>query len=232
MKTTLQEGKPLPQPIVDGITGSFTHLSHSCNSGMKPEEQALFVSLAFDALIETTYLCYQIVVIFIDSEISAVCDDPLLETKFCINMSYSEFKKEHARFKAAGNEAKRLTEMKSDASCKAAIRAYEEAIAIGESLLGKIDWIKIEDSRQESERDAMLAAAQEESSSTKNRMIDQLTNQLSLHPKRSFAVVVVLFIVSGLFNAILKNFWDKILLPQALQYLNDNGINLTSIIHH
>lgn len=167
MKITLQEGKPLPQPIVEGITGSFTHLSHSCNSCMKPEEQALFVSLAFDALIETTYLCYQIVVIFIDSEISAVCDDPLLETKFCINMDYSDFKKEHARFKAAGNEAKRLTEMKSDASCKAAIRAYEEAIAIGEGLLGKIDWIKIEDSRQECERNAVLAAAQEESSSTK-----------------------------------------------------------------
>lgn len=232
MKITLQEGKPLPQPIVDGVTGSFTHLSHSCNLGLKPEEQALFVSLAFDALIETTYLCYQIVVIFIDSEISAVCDDPLLETKFCINMNYSDFKKEHARFKAAGNEAKRLTEMKSDASCKAAIRAYEEAIAIGESLLGKIDWIKIEDSRQESERASMLAAAQEESSSTKNRMIDQLTNQLSLHPKRSFAAVVVLFIVSGFFNAILKNFWDQILFPRVWQYLSDNGINMTSIIHH
>jgi hypothetical protein len=96
-------------------------------------------------------------------------------------MNYSDFKKEHARFKAAGNEAKKLTEMKLDSSCKAAIRAYEEAITIGESLLGKIDWIKIEDSRQESERASMLSAAQEESSSTKNRMIDQLTNQLSLH---------------------------------------------------
>jgi len=51
--------------------------------------------------------------------------------------------KEYARFNAAGNEAKKLAEMKSDASCKAAIRAYEDVIAIGESLIDKIDWINI-----------------------------------------------------------------------------------------
>ncbi len=129
MKDTLRDGKPLPQPIADGITDSFTHLSHSYDSGFEQEDQAR-ISLALDALIETTYLCYQIVVISIGSEISAVCDDPR-KARFCINMNYSDFKKEYARFKAAGNEAKKLAEMKSDASCKAAIKAYEDAIAIG-----------------------------------------------------------------------------------------------------
>jgi hypothetical protein len=229
MKITLLEGNPLPQPIVDGITGSFTHLSHSCGSGLDPEDQARYISLALDALIETTYLCYEIVVISIGSEISTVCDDPR-KARFCINMSYSDFKEEHARFKAAGNEAKKSAEMKSDVSCKAAIRAYEEAITIGESLLGKIDWVKIEDYNQESEQAATLAVIQEESSLNRSKMIELLTNQLSLHPKRSFAAIVLVFIASGFFNAILKNFYDQILFPHAWQYLNDNGINLTAII--
>jgi hypothetical protein len=230
MKDTLRDGKPLPQPIADGITDSFTHLSHSYDSDFELEDKAR-ISLALDALVETTYLCYQIVVISIGSEISAVCDDPR-KARFCINMNYSDFKKEYARFKAAGNEAKKLAEMKSDASCKAAIKAYEEAIAIGEGLLDKIDWIKIEDSNLESEQASALSTVREENSSTKDKMIELLNEQLSLHPRRSLLAVVVIFIASGFINSFLKNIYDQILIPYILTYLNDNGINLTSIIHH
>jgi len=229
MKNTLQEDDPLPQSIVDGITDSFTHLSHSYDSGFEQEDQAR-ISLALDALIETTYLCYQIVVISIGSEISTVCDDPR-KARFCINMNYSDFKREYARFKAAGNEAKKLAEMKSDASCKAAIKAYEDAIAIGESLLDKIDWIKIEDSNLESEQASELSAVREENSSTKDKMIELLNKQLSLHPRRSFAAVVIIFIASGFINSFLKNIYDQMLVPYVLQYLNDNGIALASIVH-
>ena len=222
MKDTLRDGKPLPQPIADGITDSFTHLSHSYDSGFEQEDQAR-ISLALDALIETTYLCYQIVVISIGSEISAVCDDPR-KARFCINMNNSDFKKEYARFKAAGNEAKKLAEMKSDASCKAAIKAYEDAIAIGESLLDKIDWIKIEDSNLESEQALALSAVREVNSSTKDKMIELLNRQLSLHPRRSFAAVVIIFIASGFINAFLKNIYDQMLGPYVLQYLKDIGM--------
>jgi hypothetical protein len=221
MKDTLRDGKPLPQPIADGITDSFTHLSHSYDSGSELEEQAR-ISLALDALIETTYLCYQIVVISIGSEISAVCDDPR-KAKSCINMNYSDFKREYARFKAAGNEAKKLAEMKSDASCKAAIKAYEEAIAIGEGLLDKIDWIKIEDSNLESEQAFALSTVRIENSSTKDKMIELLNKQLSLHPRRSFAAVVIIFIASGFINAFLKNIYDQMLGPYVLQFLKDFG---------
>lgn len=231
MKITLQEGNSLPQPIVDGITGSFTHLSHSYESGLRPEDQARHVSLAFDALIETTYLCYEIIVISIGSEISAVCDDPR-KAKFGINIDYSDFKREHARFKTIVNDAKKSAEMKSGESCKAAIKAYDEAILIGEGLLGKIDWIKIEDLHQESVHAETIASAQEEISLTKNKVIELLANQLSLHPKRSLAAVVVIFVASGLFNTILKNYYDQILFPYAWQYLKENGINLTAIFHH
>jgi hypothetical protein len=221
MKDTLRDGKPLPQPIADGITDSFTHLSHSYDSGSELEEQAR-ISLALDALIETTYLCYQIVVISIGSEISAVCDDPR-KAKLCINMNYSDFKREYARFKAAGNEAKKLAEMKSDASCKAAIKAYEEAIAIGEGLLEKIDWIKIEDPNLESEQAFALSTVRIENSSTKGKMIELLNRQLSLHPRRSFAAVVIIFIASGFINAFLKNIYDQKLGPYVLQFLKDIG---------
>jgi hypothetical protein len=230
MKINLQEGNSLPQPIVDGITGSFTHLSHSYNSGMRSEEQAHHISLALDALIEATYLCYEIIVISIGSEISAVCDDPR-KAKFGININYNDFKNDHSRFKTIVNDAKKSAEMKSGESCKAAIKAYEEAILIGEGLLGKIDWIKIEDLHQEREQAAMNAAAQEEISQTKNKVIEQLTNQLSLHRKRSLAIVVLIFIASGFFNIFLKNFYDQILFPHTWQYLKDNGINLTAIFH-
>jgi hypothetical protein len=230
MKTTLQEGNSLPQAIVDGITSSFTHLSHSYDSGLQPEDQVRHVSLALDALIEATYLCYEIIVISIGLEIATVCDDPR-KAKFCININYSDFKREHAQFKTIVNDAEKSTEMKSGESCKAAIKAYEEAIVIGESLLGKIDWDKIEDYEQEGKHAATIAAIQEESSSTKNKMIELLTNQLSLHPKRSLAAIVVIFIASGFFNEILKNFYDQILFPYAWQHLRDNGINLAAFFH-
>jgi hypothetical protein len=230
MKDTLRDGKPLPQPIADGIVDSFTHLSLFYDSGSELEDQAR-ISLALDALIETTYLCYQIVVISIGSEISAVCEDQR-KARFCINMNYSDFKKEYARFKTAGNEAKKLAEMKSDTSCKAAIKAYEEAIAIGENLLNKIDWIKIEDSNLENEHASVLSAVQDESSLTKDKMIEMLNNQLLLHPKRSFAAVLVLFIASGFINSFLRDIYDQMLVPYILQYLKDNGINLTSVVHH
>ena len=35
--------------------------------------------------------------------------------------------------------------MKSKDACKAAIKAYNDAIAIGDSLLDKVDWVKVED---------------------------------------------------------------------------------------
>lgn len=108
-------------------------------------------------------------------------------------MNYSDFKREYAGFKAAGNEAKKLAEMKSDASCKAAINAYEDAIAIGEGLLDKIDWIKIEESNLESEQAIALSTVREENLSTKDKMIELLDRQLSLHPRRSFAAVVIIF---------------------------------------
>jgi hypothetical protein len=222
MKDTLRDGKPLPQPIADGITDSFTHLYHSYDSGSEQEDQAR-ISLALDALIETTYLCYQIAVISIGSEISSVCDDPR-KARLCINMNYSDFQKEYAGFKGAGNEAKKLAEMKSDASCKAAIRAYEETIAIGESLLDKIDWIRMKDSNQEYERASALSSTGEENSSTKDKMIGLLNRQLSQHPKRSFAAVVIIFIASGFINSFLKNIYDKTLGPHVLQYLKDIGI--------
>ena len=229
MKVTLQEGNPLPQPIVDGITDSFTHLSHSFDSDQKLEDQGR-VSLALDALIETTYLCYEIVVISIGSELSAVCEDSR-KAKFCINMNFNEFKKEYAQFKATGNEAKKFADMKSDASCKAAINAYEETIALGELLLNRIDWAKVEDFERESEDAAALSAAREETSLIKDNMIDQLTNQLTQHPKRSIAVAVVIFIASGFFNAFLKDLCDQIVFPYAWQQLEENGINLTSMVH-
>jgi hypothetical protein len=47
--------------------------------------------------------------ISIGSEISAVCDDPR-KARFCINMNYSDFNKERARFKAAGNVNKKSAE--------------------------------------------------------------------------------------------------------------------------
>jgi hypothetical protein len=50
-----QDRKLLPQPIADGITDSFTHLSHSYDSGFEQEDQAP-ISLALDALVETTCL--------------------------------------------------------------------------------------------------------------------------------------------------------------------------------
>jgi len=230
MKTTLQEGNSLPQPIVDGITSSFTHLSHSYESGLPPEDQARHISLAMDALIETTYLCYEIIVISIGSEISAVCDDPRT-AKFGININYSDFKREHARFKTVVNDAKKSAEMKSGKTCKAAIKAYDDAIIIGESLLGKIDWVKVEDLRQESEQAATLANIQEANLSAKDRMIEALTNQLSLHPKRSLAAIVVIFVVYGFANTILKDFFDKILFPHFWSYLNNSGLNLTAIFH-
>ncbi|MFA6373014.1 MAG: hypothetical protein WCW68_10340 [Methanothrix sp.] len=123
----------------------------------------------------------------------------------------------------AGNEAKKLAEMKSDASCKAAIKAYEEAIAIGEGLLDKIDWIKIEDSNLESEQASAFSTVREENSSTKDKMIELLNRQLSLHPRRSFAAVVIIFIASGFINAFLKNIYDQMLGPYVLQFLKDIG---------
>lgn len=228
MKDTLREGKPLPQPIADGITDSFTHLSHSYDMGPEQLDQDR-ISLALDALIETTYLCYQIVVISVGSEISAVCEDSR-KARFCVNMNYTDFKREYARFKDAGNKAKRLSEMKSEASCKAAIGAYEEAVAIGESLLDKIDWIKIEDSNLEREQAKKLSAVQEESKSNKDKLIELLDRQVSIHPKRSLAAVVVIFIASGFVNAFLKDIYDQMLVPYILQSLRENGINLTAII--
>lgn len=231
MKDILQEGERLPPQIEEGITDSFTYLSHCCDSDSKPEDQAISFSLAFDALINATCSCYAMVFILIDSEISAILEDPLLETKYCINMNYSDFKKEHARFKTAGHEAKKLLKVKSNTSSKAAITAYEEAIEIGDKLLDNFDSIKIEDCRKEKKRAEKLAVAQRELLSTKNKMIDQLMKQISNHPKRSIAAIVVLFIVSGILNAIIKNFWDQILFPHALRYLSDNLVILT-IFHH
>ncbi|MDD4447283.1 MAG: hypothetical protein PHN61_06360 [Methanothrix sp.] len=113
--------------------------------------------------------------------------------------------------------------MKSDASCKAAIKAYEEAIAIGEGLLDKIDWIKIEDSNLESEQASALSNVREENTSTKDKMIELLNRQLSLHPRRSFAAVVIIFIASGFINAFLKNIYDQLLGPYVLQFLKNIG---------
>lgn len=228
MKFTLRDGKPLPQPIADGITDSFTHLSHSYDTGSELLDQAS-ISLALDALIETTYLCYQIVVISIGSEISAVCEDPR-KARFCVNMNYNDFKREYAKFKTTGNEAKRLSEMKSEASCKEALGVNEDAIAIGESLLDKIDWIKIEDTNLEREQAETLSAVQEESKSNKNKIIELLDSQVSLHPKRSFAVIAAIFIASGFVNAFLKDIYDQMLAPYILQSLQENGINLTALI--
>lgn len=221
MKDTLSDGKPLPQPIADGITDSFTHLAHSYDISSEPEKQAS-ISLALDALIETTYLCYQIVVISIGSEISAVSDDPR-KTRFCVNMNYGDFKREYAGFKGAGNEAKRLSEMKSDASCEAAIKAYEEAIAIGEGLLDKIDWIKIDDVNFEVQQAPEISAVRQENSSAKDKMIELLNKQLSLHPRRSLAAVVIIFIASGFINAFLKNIYDQTLGPIITPYLKEIG---------
>lgn len=221
MKDTLRDGKPLPQPIADGITDSFTHLSHSYDISSESEKQAR-ISLALDALIETTYLCYQIVVISIASEISAVSDDPR-KARFCINMNYSDFKRRYDGFKSAGIEAKKLSEMKSDASCKAAIKAYEEAIAIGEDLLDKIDWIKIEDANFEVQQALEISAVRQENSSAKDKMIELLNRQLSLHPRRSLAAVVIIFIASGFINAFLKNIYDQTLSPIVTPYLKEIG---------
>jgi len=227
MKDTLRDGKPLPQPIADGITDSFTHLSYCYESSSYTDDQDR-ISLALDALIETTYLCYQIVVISIGSEISGVCEDPR-RARFCVNMDYSEFKRDYARFKAAGNEAKRLSEIKSEASCKAAISAYESAISIGERLWDKIDWVKIEESNQEHKQSAILSSVMDENSSNKDKIIGLLNRQISMHPKRSFAAVVIIFIASGFINSFLKDVYDQVLGPYVRQYITEI-INSSTIL--
>jgi hypothetical protein len=54
-------------------------------------------------------------------------------------------------------------------------------------------------------------------------MIELLNRQLSLHPRRSFAAVVIIFIASGFINAFLKNIYDQMLGPYVLQFIKDIG---------
>lgn len=155
MEEYLKEDDPTPEPIVQSAIDAFTCLSNSFNSGSGSHDKD--ISQAINNLADATFLCYDIITLAIDTEISAVCENP--HAKYCIDMDYSEFKRKHAQFKDLGKMAERLEREKLDASCIRAINAHKEAIGLGQELQGKINWTKIEDfERENSYKDQIIEA--------------------------------------------------------------------------
>jgi hypothetical protein len=218
MLTKLREADSPPEVILDGITDSLSYLAQSCRSNVVDEhEVSKHISLALNALIDDTFACYEMTIILISQEISVVCDDPK-KAKYCINMDYSEFKKEHMRFKSLCIEAKNEKRAKSEMGCTA-IEAYEKAIELGESLLSKIDWVKKEEFENNKETNEKIGALEEENSSLKEKMIKLLDDQISQHPRRSKGIIltVIMFIIIALANTLLGDIFH-----QMFSYLVSN----------
>jgi hypothetical protein len=211
MQSSLRKVDPPPKVIVDGITDSLAHLFYSFESGLTSDARSNYISLALDALIENMYQCYEITIMSINREISVIRDDPQ-KARYCINMDYNEFNKQQHRFNKAVMEAKKAAGIKSDTSYKAAIKEYNNAIDIGEYIINKIDWIKVEDFGREMNQ-------QEKKSLYKDTVINLLTKQISQYPKRSAFVGVIIFFVTVLLGTLLEDLLDKIIMPQLWQYV-------------
>lgn len=198
MDSTLNEGDPTPEPIVQAVVDSFTCLSNSFNSNTESQENNIL--LARNHLADATFLCYEVITFAIGTEISAVCEDPQI-AKYCIDMDYSEFKRKHVEFINLGKTAERLEREKLDASCIKAINAYKEAIKLGQELQGRINWTKIEDFERET--------------SLKNQIIEALHSQ-----KSSIIAAVILLILGAIITEI-----AHIVVPGAVGHLiNATGL--------
>jgi hypothetical protein len=132
---------PPLEVVWGGIDKSLRHLANSCESDQS-EKIDINLELALDTLKEDTYTCYKITTISINDELKSVCKN-LVKAQYCIT-KYNDFNEEYNLFIKLCQEAKEWEDRKTDIGCKAAIKAYEDAIKLGKKLKSEIDPTKKE----------------------------------------------------------------------------------------
>ncbi len=220
MRNNLQNSDLQPGVIFDGITESLSCLAQSCKPNMVDGNEVLSkivdenevssqidvstqIKLALSDLIRATFDCYEMTFILITGEIDGICADPQM-AKRCINMKYGLFLEEYEQFKRLFAEARDERRAKSDMG-RTAIDAYANAIALGQKLANMIDPAK---------RDEYMREMGETSLLSKEFMIKSLAHQISLHPKRTAAIIIgmIVFIAIAFFTWLLEFVFNKVAL--------------------
>lgn len=213
---TKHDKNPYLEVVLGGIDKSLRHLANSCDADQN-EKVVIHLELALDTLREDTYTCYKITTLSINDELKAILNNSS-KARHCID-NYEEFVNDYNQFLKLCQKAKEEEDKKTDIGCKAAIKAYEDAIALGERLKNEINPVKKAEFEQNIKKE-QKENLQEEAPSFMQKIKELHLFQTSWTLKiLGLIIASILFLSREFIIALIQGFFQDTAIPYLQQLI-------------